>query len=944
MAALPPAELYALTQRTFGDLGPDVVNTMYQIALRESGGDPAATNLVGNDRSYGLWQINTIAGANPDMLKYDLTDPEQNAKAAREIYDRQGPQAWSTYNSSGSATGFNTQMAAPTLTTEQRFAVQIRIARDYGVPLKDVVWTGDSFTVMADISAYPGGPVVGREAQVQVWPTGNGADYTYEPPKAAGSTANQQAGSLPTGYTFDPASGNVYRIGDNTRTPVSAAELQAAQRTESAVGRAPTNMDFQIDPKTGDLVSLDPVTGQLKTVKSGFGYPEVSPYQAREDSLYGVKESGRQADNRLAADIYGTQESGRQSDSGFKANIYGTQESGRQSDNVFKSDIYGTQESGRQSDNSLAVSLYGTQDTNAIRRAELGQKDVIDRAGLMENARQANLEAALRQFETRANLIPEFGDLALRESDAQRQILSQGGDFLYRAFRSQGQDSPLPLVTQADLMAHLRQQLAQLNGIIPPEALKSGTTSIGGFSIPAAAQAPTLAPAGAAPTLTPAAAPPTLTPMAPPPIPAAATAPKLVGNNGMTWTPTPAASGAQIYVPDGVPDWVKTGLVNQYAEGSTGFVMDKAFISGDPKPGRSARGANPEMVYNPTGAPIAVQPLDRMPPPVQSAVNNPRDFKTMLAAARGGFAPGGGTYPALGRQRNDVQLDPMENPGANSRSNIGQYIRDGLREHTGANPWGNVGQYFQPWMQWLQQRPRDGQGWQDWYGQMPRPPGQSGQQWPQQRPQDGPHTLPVPSQGDMGGWSPPTNGAGFLAPWGDAGLQNWQQLWSNRDGAGRQDWQQLLSNVLSQLRDRTQQPQGGFATPGIRGYATGTSYSAPAQTYQYPTTAPTPLPDYFSKPTPTQPELLAAGTAALPPAIKALYQGGAPQQRRFDSSLPTARQFSMLTDEELKAYDTYSRLKDQTPLADIAREIQQRYAPSASGFTYRPKTLVGIGL
>lgn len=101
MAALTNAQLYALTQKHFGDLGPEVVDTMYQIALRESGGNPDAYNGVGQDNSHGLWQINTIAGANPDMLKYNLSDPEQNAQAAREIYDRAGPQAWSTYDGGG---------------------------------------------------------------------------------------------------------------------------------------------------------------------------------------------------------------------------------------------------------------------------------------------------------------------------------------------------------------------------------------------------------------------------------------------------------------------------------------------------------------------------------------------------------------------------------------------------------------------------------------------------------------------------------------------------------------------------------------------------------------------------------------------------------------------------------------------------------------------------
>lgn len=97
MSVLTDAALYALTVRHFGDLGQDVVNTMFNIAKAESGGNSAAYNGKGRDNSHGLWQINTIQGANPDLLSMNLNDPEQNAQAARIVYDRQGPTAWSTY-------------------------------------------------------------------------------------------------------------------------------------------------------------------------------------------------------------------------------------------------------------------------------------------------------------------------------------------------------------------------------------------------------------------------------------------------------------------------------------------------------------------------------------------------------------------------------------------------------------------------------------------------------------------------------------------------------------------------------------------------------------------------------------------------------------------------------------------------------------------------------
>ena len=71
---------------------------MYQIAMAESGGKTDAYGTIApGERSHGIWQINVGEGGNTDLVGMDLTDPEQNARAARIVYDRQGPTAWSTY-------------------------------------------------------------------------------------------------------------------------------------------------------------------------------------------------------------------------------------------------------------------------------------------------------------------------------------------------------------------------------------------------------------------------------------------------------------------------------------------------------------------------------------------------------------------------------------------------------------------------------------------------------------------------------------------------------------------------------------------------------------------------------------------------------------------------------------------------------------------------------
>lgn len=70
---------------------PSVATQMTAIALRESSGNPGATNLSSTEQSYGLWQIN-VQG-NPGLMSaLGITDPSQlldpatNARAAAYLY------------------------------------------------------------------------------------------------------------------------------------------------------------------------------------------------------------------------------------------------------------------------------------------------------------------------------------------------------------------------------------------------------------------------------------------------------------------------------------------------------------------------------------------------------------------------------------------------------------------------------------------------------------------------------------------------------------------------------------------------------------------------------------------------------------------------------------------------------------------------------------------
>lgn len=73
---------------------------MTEMALKESSGNPGATRVrrAGEgqrlpESSYGLWQINTLAHPQYDPQKL-ATDPVYNAKAALDVYKKQGFNAW----------------------------------------------------------------------------------------------------------------------------------------------------------------------------------------------------------------------------------------------------------------------------------------------------------------------------------------------------------------------------------------------------------------------------------------------------------------------------------------------------------------------------------------------------------------------------------------------------------------------------------------------------------------------------------------------------------------------------------------------------------------------------------------------------------------------------------------------------------------------------------
>lgn len=87
------ADIRSLAVRYIPKADPDI---MAAIAMAESGGKYRVVGTNSNGSTdKGLWQINSIHSL--ESKGYDLFDPEDNAKAAAIVYDKQGYDAWTVY-------------------------------------------------------------------------------------------------------------------------------------------------------------------------------------------------------------------------------------------------------------------------------------------------------------------------------------------------------------------------------------------------------------------------------------------------------------------------------------------------------------------------------------------------------------------------------------------------------------------------------------------------------------------------------------------------------------------------------------------------------------------------------------------------------------------------------------------------------------------------------
>jgi hypothetical protein len=186
----------------------------------------------------------------------------------------------------------------------------------------------------------------------------------------------------------------------------------------AGAGFAPPSLQFDVDPRSGEAIRFNPRTGAIERTGEQVGFAGIDPREAFQEQV-------------------------------------------------------------RQSENAQGLDLATLAEDAARFRSGAAETAGFNRATLAENARQADTEAALREFSTRANLVPAFGQIALGAAREGREILSGGKDFLARAFGQANQDSPLGHVTQADMINNLMSQLAQIEQLVP-ESRATGRQSFEG--------------------------------------------------------------------------------------------------------------------------------------------------------------------------------------------------------------------------------------------------------------------------------------------------------------------------------------------------------------------------------------------------------------------------------------------------------------------------------
>lgn len=313
-------EVYDLAFKYFHDLGPGMVATMAAIAMAESGGNAAAYNPNGLDRSHGLWQINVHPKANPDLARFNLNDPEQNARAARIILDRQGLQAWTTftggayqeyvgqfYGSKSPVKGQEAPGGSSVPNPEYDRVLDLISARD-----ADNEYLGELLLGIREKTKTPAQALTQLQESGHA-PTPDQLSLFGSMPSAVNiiNAAIQENDArlsdlYERAYGIDPWQADAdigWRINEETRADLAGmlegpgskqfapapyqfqvmpngdiVSFNPNTGTMSSAGNYPGAIDKQVtQDRNGNLVAVDPYTREVTTLQEGFGWPELDP-------------------------------------------------------------------------------------------------------------------------------------------------------------------------------------------------------------------------------------------------------------------------------------------------------------------------------------------------------------------------------------------------------------------------------------------------------------------------------------------------------------------------------------------------------------------------------------------------------------------------------------------------------------------------------------------
>lgn len=587
MAALSDSALWSLAQRTFGaQLAP----TMYAIAKAESGGRIDAYNPKGED-SVGLWQINRRAW--PQFSHEQLATPEGNAAAARQVLAQQGLDAWTTYTGGhyrqhlpqgGGAMpdpsflgdllgglkrlfgggdeeeeGFN-PLDPTTWTPEERVgflgAAGFQWQRGNG---DSAIWVAPDGRRVTELNAFD---------LLLGYTDATGEEHAPEVPKPAVQRDGTFSGSgLPAGFV-QGADGFVYRQSGGSLRKATDAELAA--------------VNAQVGGSARDAESVRQFDDAQKLRREQF---------AEDTRRFGVDEAYRRDALRQQGQIASDQTAIDRDRLGFQTGPQFEEEkrqaAAAEADR--RAGITGFVDGAPTLDRQRFGQTVREQDRRfGFDQSQAAETAGFNRARLGEDARQANLSSATQGFQTVANLTPQLGRLALDNAGFTRDVLRSPSDYVARAFFQRGGTSPLPQVSQADIINQLRSNIEGFN------------KTLSGFNPQVGAYAP----------------PPAYAPPAPQTVTTQATAPAGFVTGQAQATPATAAQTAQVAAAPSNPFAGFAQIaqrqgqqLGQFAHG--GFTQDNMVEVGDSKSGKPT-GFEEIVIDLPNDGGLMVIPKDRI--------------------------------------------------------------------------------------------------------------------------------------------------------------------------------------------------------------------------------------------------------------------------------------------------------------------------------------------